>query len=281
MPRPAASSQSLRAAGPPKQQIDRERGHDEQQRKLGRHHVGDSGVDRRQLGLGGKELEDPDRRQDDAHVHRGARGGGIPEPAGAAEGHEKDGERAGRHLVEERLVHVVRPAGVLRDHRRHHDHQQSAGEGERAGEPPNLSSGRGPVLSGEHHEHATEDDGDHPEGEDHVGRAHDLHVEPVGVVPPVVEGGRRDHDERAPDGDPGAQRSAESPEPHRLGALRARSRRRWCAAPASRSSRRRRWRRAVPGGAGGSRTCRGRRSCARRCPRGCRPRWRQMMPGRT
>ena len=200
---------------------------------------------------------------------------GKPEPAGAAQGDEQDREGAGRHLIEERLVHVVRPAGVLRDHRRHHDHEQPAGEGERAGEPPYLSGVRGPVLRREHHEHAAEDDGDHPEREHHVRRAHDLDVEPVGVVPPVVERGRGDHHERAPDRDPGAQRTRGSPRSAPTRRARAASRRRWCAAPASRSSRRRRWRRAAPGGAGGSRRCRGRWSCATRCPTECPRRWRR------
>ena len=94
MPRPAANSQSLRRPARAQHEIDRERRHDEEQRKLGRHHVGDSRVDRSELRLGGKELEDPDGRQDDAHVHRGTRGGRDPEPAGAAEGHEKHRERA-------------------------------------------------------------------------------------------------------------------------------------------------------------------------------------------
>ena len=49
-------------------------------------------------------------------------------------------------------------------------------------------------------------------GEDHVRRAEDLHVQAVGVVPPVVEGRGGDHGDSAPGGDERAQRSAEAPD---------------------------------------------------------------------
>ena len=124
--------------------------------------------------------------------------------------------------------------------------KQSAGEGERAGQVLGLSGVRGPVLRREHHEHPAENDGDHPEGEHHVRRAHDLHVEPVGVVPPVVERGGSDHHEGAPDGDPRAERPRNPQKRTDSARSRVASRRRWSAAPASRSSRPRRWRRTVP-----------------------------------
>ena len=69
-------------------------------------------------------------------------------------GDQQDREGAGRHLIEERLVHVVRAAGVLRDHGRHHHQQQAAGEDEPAGQPPDLLAAGGAVLCREQQQHA-------------------------------------------------------------------------------------------------------------------------------
>ena len=53
----------------------------------------------------------------------------------------------------------------------------------------------------------------------HVRGADDLHVQPVGAVPPVVEGRRGQHRDRAPDRHPRAERRAEAPEANRRRAL--------------------------------------------------------------
>ena len=91
-----------------------------------------------------------------------------------------------------------RPLG---DDRGHHDDQDAAGHDVQ----PSVGAGPpGTVLSGGQHEEGSDLDGDDPGRQHHVGWAEDLHVQAVGVVPPVIEGRRRDHGEGAPDGDPGA-----------------------------------------------------------------------------
>ena len=115
------------------------------------------------------------------------------------------------------------------------------------------------------------DDREDPEREHRVRRAHDLHVEPVGVVPPVVEGRRRDHREASPDAEPGAERTAKAPDAYagrdvalvrRDGALEHDEPRRQSGDQARRSE---------SAGAPASRTCRGQWSCATRCPSTRRP----------
>ena len=61
------------------------------------------------------------------------------------------------------------------------------------------------------HQRAVDDRID-PQGENGVRRADDLHVEAVGIVPPVVERRRRDHREAAPDAQPRAERAAKAPD---------------------------------------------------------------------
>ena len=53
--------------------------------------------------------------------------------------------------------------------------------------------------------------------------ADDLDVEPVGVVPPIIERGRRQHRERAPHADPCAEWRTEAPEPDRARTLLGRA----------------------------------------------------------
>ena len=64
-------------------------------------------------------------------------------------------------------------------------------------------------------------------GQHHVRRAEDLDVEPVGVVPPVVERRRGQHRDAAPGGDERAERPAEAPDPHRSFAQRRSGCRTW------------------------------------------------------
>src|SRR5579863_4618270 len=73
----------------------------------------------------------------------------------------------------------------------------------------------GAVHGGEGEDERVEADGEEAEDENDVGRAADFHVEAVGVVPPVVEGGGDDHGDASPGGDEGSERAAESPEAHR------------------------------------------------------------------
>ena len=80
-----------------------------------------------------------------------------------------------------------------------------------------------PVLPGQRHQHRAALDGGDAGGEQHVRRADDLDVQPVGVVPPVVEGGGREHRERPPDAHPGPKRRAESPESYGRGTVFGRS----------------------------------------------------------
>jgi len=93
-----------------------------------------------------------------------------------------------------------------------------------------VQAGRFPlgsaVLERKHHKEGAELDGPDAERQDHVwGRQH-LDVETVCVVPPVIERGRGDHCEGAPDAHPGAERPAESPERHGCRPLVRRSRER-------------------------------------------------------
>src|SRR5205809_179932 len=75
------------------------------------------------------------------------------------------------------------------------------------------------VLQCQHQEQGAQLKGPDPERQNDVGWGEHLHVEAVGVVPPVVERRRRDHRERAPDAHPGAERAAEAPERHARVAL--------------------------------------------------------------
>ena len=51
---------------------------------------------------------------------------------------------------------------------------------------------------------------DHSNREHNMRRAQDLDVEPVSVMPPVVEGRRGDHDEAAPRADESPERPSEA-----------------------------------------------------------------------
>src|SRR5260221_364514 len=61
------------------------------------------------------------------------------------------------------------------------------------------------ILCRNDHQHRANLDADHPGKQHHVGRAQDLDVESVGIVPPVVEWRRRDHRDRSPDAHPCAE----------------------------------------------------------------------------
>ena len=126
----------------------------------------------------------------------------------------KDG--GGREEVP-RAVLQVRHGDVLREQRGELKNQEPGGVQEQALE--DGSRVRRPVLAGQHHQHRADTDAVDAEGEHQVGRAQYLHVESVGVVPPVVQRCRHDHRQRAPDADPGAERTAEAPERDPGGAL--------------------------------------------------------------
>ena len=69
------------------------------------------------------------------------------------------------------------------------------------------------VHEREHQHHRAELDAEEARGQHHVRRADDADVEAVGVVPPVVEGRRRQHGHAAPRADERAKRTRESPDP--------------------------------------------------------------------
>ena len=104
----------------------------------------------------------------------------------------------------------VRRHDVLGEQRRQHEDQQAAGVDEQPAE--HAIRARRVVLPRQSHEHRAEADAEDARPQHDVRRAQDLDVQAVGVVPPVVEGRRYDHRQRAPDADPGPERSAEAPE---------------------------------------------------------------------
>ena len=110
-----------------------------------------------------------------------------------------------------------------------------------------------------------------PSDQQDVRRAQNLHIEPVGVVPPVVERRRSDHGDAAPRRDERPQRPAEAPYLHGCAAQR-RSRRQssWKESDSRRTNppeRRTCKSRCAPA----SRTCPGRSTGARKYPNACPP----------
>src|SRR5581483_4901516 len=75
------------------------------------------------------------------------------------------------------------------------------------------------VRSDEHH--GAQADHRLAEGEDRMRQAYDLDVKAVGIVPPVVEGRRREHRDSAPRRDKASERPAKPPYGNRAVAKRA------------------------------------------------------------
>ena len=108
---------------------------------------------------------------------------------------------------------VVRERVLQHEHReRQQQHPGAVGVGKAQ---PALSALRRPILPRQRHEQGSQLDRADAQGQDHVWRTEDLDVEPVGVVPPVVERRGGEHRDRAPDRHPGPQRRAKSPHAHR------------------------------------------------------------------
>src|SRR2546422_96466 len=161
-------------------------------------------------------LQHPDHQECNAHVDGGRGGGGPAEPRCPTERGEGEGPADGGDLVVERVVRVVREADVLHPHRHpvEEDDPRCVGiqQLEGAARPRRSRFACGAVLQRHYHQQGAELDADEAEGEQRVRRADDLDVQPIGVVPPIVERGGGDHRDRAPDADPGAEGSAEPPE---------------------------------------------------------------------
>ena len=115
-------------------------------------------------------------------------------------------------------MHVIAQQKFLEDTER--SHQQEGVSVEQ--QDIQLSAQRSLGAAELSHEQQQRADADHQHAEDqqHVGRAENLYVEAVSVVPPVVEGRGGDHGHAAPGTDECAERSAEAPHPHRARLLR-------------------------------------------------------------
>ena len=257
------------AAASPHHEVERQRRHDEQQREVGRHEAIDLHVDRSEQRLRREQ------RQHDQHDQRQrrCRPARSWSPASARPTRARAltmKNRKTRGSSPDRSAPGACPSAACTRSRRSRRAASSspAPQQIQAAEMPAIA-GRA-VLPGERHQHRAALNGADAGREQHVRRADDLHVEAVGVVPPVVERRRGDHRERAPDADPRAERRAESPEAHGRAASASACRRTSSSARPSRTSARRRCRRDRSPGAPASRTCRGRSSGATRCPR-CTP----------
>src|SRR5262249_52430673 len=125
-----------------------------------------------------------------------------------------DGEHDRRdHRDQVVFVHLMHGGAVdhfhLEDVEAHQDH---AGDVEVEPAETIARDAFGAVHLAKDQNERADVDGYHSGGEHHVGRAKDLDVEAVGVVPPIVEGCGGEHGDAAPGGDEGAERAAETPE---------------------------------------------------------------------
>ncbi len=204
-------------AEPLYEQVDGERRQEEEEGELGRPHVGDRVVDGGEKRPRREERQNPEHGEPQGGVGEGRPGRPPTQARAAGDGEQEERIERRGELVEEPAVLPVGLA-VLHHHGGDEDEQDAGGVGEGEGEP-RLGRGRHPVRPGHGEQHGAELNGDHAGGQNHVRRRDDLDVQAVGVVPPVVEGGRGDHGEGAPDRHPGAERGAETPETNGGGGL--------------------------------------------------------------
>ena len=87
-------------------------------------------------------------------------------------------------------------------------------------QPPPLIPLRAIHIS-QNQDERTQLDGDNARDQHYMGRAQNLHVDPIRVVPPIVERRRRDHRHAAPGADERSERAAKTPDSYsRLPRLR-------------------------------------------------------------
>ena len=171
------------------------------------------------LGLAGNERKDPLFRQGEQGVDAGRNGAG-PAVAGDTRDHREDNRDGDAHAdVGERAVQEDVPRLLQQEEHlagdgeagdvEEHALERLAG-GEILGAAKGFGLRAGAVERGEDEEHHANRDAADAEDEQRVGRRDDFDVEPVGGVPPVVEGRGDEHRDASPGRDEGAERGAEA-----------------------------------------------------------------------
>ena len=191
----------------PVDEVEGHRRNDHEQRKVQRDHVRDGVEDRAQLGLRGKEREEPKADEPGGRIDPG-HDRTRPLVTGGDRGTEEGyGSGQRKRPIKRGAVHEVAIA-MLPDEHEGQDQEHRAHIEEETVEL-RLQLARGAVHVAEDQHERADPHRDDPQEKHGMGRADDLDIQPIGVVPPVVERGGGQHGEAAPGADERAQRPIE------------------------------------------------------------------------